>query len=81
MLAREVQVARRVVHAHLVPVLAAGLETPPYYLAMPFLAGHALAQYLKAGGGLLDLPVMFWIARQTAERSKPCATPAGCTAT
>ncbi len=60
------QVARCVAHPHVVPVLAAELETPPYYLAMPFLVGHSLADYLKAGGSL-DLPVLFWIARQVAE--------------
>jgi serine/threonine-protein kinase len=65
-LAREVQVARDVVDAHIVPILAASLEVPPYYLAMPYLEGHALADYLRFETPL-DLPVIFWIARQTAE--------------
>src|SRR5262245_3854485 len=32
MLAREVQVARRVLHPRIVPILAAELESPPFYL-------------------------------------------------
>lgn len=65
-LAREVQVAGRVAHPHLVPVLAASLDRPPYYLAMPFLEGHSLAAYL-AREVTLDLPFVFWIARQAAQ--------------
>jgi len=65
-LAREVQVARRIVHPHLVPILAAELEIPPYYLSMPYLEGSPLSEYLEQGS-LLDLPAMFWIVRQTAE--------------
>ncbi len=66
MLQREVQVARRVSHPHVVPILAAELETPPYYLAMPLLEGCSLAAQLAAQTPL-DLPVLCWIARQTAE--------------
>lgn len=65
-LAREVQVAREVVDAHIVPILSASLDEPPYYLAMPYLEGHSLAGYLGSEAPL-DLPVIFWIARQTAE--------------
>jgi serine/threonine-protein kinase len=72
LLAREVQVARGVAHAHLVPILAASLEEPPYYLAMPYLEGHSLAEYL-AGEITLDLPVIFWIARQAAEAAHALA--------
>jgi serine/threonine protein kinase len=66
LLAREVQVARHVADAHLVPILAAALDEPPYYLAMPYLEGQSLAAQLR-GQAPLDLPVIFWIARQTAE--------------
>jgi eukaryotic-like serine/threonine-protein kinase len=65
-LAREVQVGRSVAHPHLVPILAAGLSDPPYYLAMPLLEGQSLADYLR-GHETVDLPIVFWIARQVAE--------------
>lgn len=65
-LAREVQVGRQVTHPHLVPILAAGLNEPPYYLAMPLLEGRSLAEHLS-GQQPLDLPLAFWIARQAAQ--------------
>lgn len=65
LLARELQVARKVAHPHLAPILAAELNAPPYYLAMPLLEGHTLAQRLDRGP--IDLPVALWIARQAAE--------------
>jgi len=71
-LAREVQVAGQVAHPHLVPILAASLDEPPYYLAMPYLEGHSLAAYLT-GEGMFDLPVIFWIARQAAEAADALA--------
>lgn len=66
LLLREVQVSRRVSHPCLVPVLAAELETPPFYLVMPLLEGCSLAAQLSRNRAL-DLPLLFWIARQTAE--------------
>ncbi len=71
-LAREVQVALRVAHPHLVPILAASLDEPPYYLAMPYLEGHSLGEYLTPEV-TLDLPVIFWIARQAAEATQVLA--------
>jgi serine/threonine protein kinase len=65
-LRREWQVARRVHDPHIVPVLAAELETPPYYLVMPRIEGCSLAVQLRDGQPL-DLPTICWIARQTAE--------------
>lgn len=65
-LARETQIGRKVTNPHLVPILAAQLVDPPYYLAMPFLEGHSLDEQLRVQGQL-DLPVAFWIARQVAE--------------
>lgn len=65
LLARELQVARKVSHPHLAPILAAELNVPPYYLAMPLLEGSTLAQRLDEGP--IDLPVALWIARQAAE--------------
>lgn len=66
LLAREALVARDVAHPHLVPVLAAELENPPYYVTMPRLEGQPLAAVLSCDTAL-DLPVAFWLARQTAE--------------
>lgn len=65
-LAREVQVARRVSHPRIVPILAAELESPPFYLAMPLVEGCSLSVQLEYGPPL-DLPVLCWIARQAAE--------------
>ncbi len=65
-LARELQVGRKVSNAHLVPILAAQLESPPYYLAMPLLEGTTLANRVHSEMPL-DLAVAFWIGRQTAE--------------
>ncbi len=66
LLRREIQVSRRVLHPRLAPVLAAEIETPPFYLVMPLLEGSSLAGPL-ASSRALDLPLVFWIARQTAE--------------
>jgi len=66
LLKRELQVSRRVTHPRLVPVLAAELESPPYYLVMPLLEGCSLEEQLSRVRAL-DLPLLFWIARQTAE--------------
>ncbi|HEY2894493.1 MAG TPA: serine/threonine-protein kinase [Pirellulales bacterium] len=65
-LAREVQVAQKVSHQHLVPILAAGLKEPPYYLAMPWIDGASLAEHIRRHA-TLELPVVFWIARQVAQ--------------
>ncbi|MBI3839389.1 MAG: serine/threonine protein kinase [Planctomycetia bacterium] len=65
-LAREAQVGRTVVHPHLIPILAAHLTEPPYFLVMPFLAGRSLAEHLPAQVSL-ELPLAFWFARQVAE--------------
>ncbi len=65
-LAREAHVGRKVNHPHLVPILAAGLNEPPYYLAMPLLEGQSLAERLRAVDPI-QLPVALWIARQVAE--------------
>jgi serine/threonine protein kinase len=65
-LAREAQVGRKVAHPHLIPILAAHLSEPPFFLVMPFLAGRTLAEQLRAQISL-ELPVAFWFARQVAE--------------
>lgn len=65
-LAREAQVGRLVSHSHLVPILAAGLDAPPYWIAMPLLEGQSLAEQLQTRPAF-DLPVAIWIARQVTE--------------
>ena len=65
-LAREVQVSRRVVSPHLVPILAAQLESHPYFTVMPLLSGGTLAGRL-AQQVPCDLSVAFWICRQVAQ--------------
>lgn len=66
LLRREAFVGRRVSHSHLVPVLAAYVHRPPYFVVMPWLTGQTLAKRL-CGDRLLDLPVALWTARQVAE--------------
>ncbi len=63
---REARLGGRLSHPHVVPVLAHQLDAPPYFLAMPRLAGRTLAACLQAGGPP-DLPVALWFARQVAE--------------
>jgi serine/threonine-protein kinase len=69
LLAREAVAAREVSHPHLVPVLAAELDTPPYYLAMPRLEGYSLARLLACEAAI-DLPDALWMVRQTAEAAQ-----------
>lgn len=66
MLQREALVGRTVSHRHLVAVLGAQLDRPPYYVVTPWLEGATLAAHL-AGGNLPPLAVALWIVRQTAE--------------
>ena len=65
LLRREAKVGRAVIHPHVVPVLAAHVYQPPYFIVMPRLAGQTLAARL--GGGPLPSAIALWIARQTAE--------------
>jgi eukaryotic-like serine/threonine-protein kinase len=66
MLRREAWVGQNIAHTHLVPVLAAGLAEPPFYLVMPQLRGTTLGTLAMADEPL-RLPVALWIARQVAE--------------
>ncbi|HEV3003367.1 MAG TPA: serine/threonine-protein kinase, partial [Pirellulales bacterium] len=63
---REATVGRQVSHAHLVSVLAAHVDGPPYFVVMPWLLGQTLAASLSAGRRP-PLPVALWFARQAAE--------------
>jgi len=66
LLRREAFVGRTVTHPHLVAILGAGVQKPPYFVVMPWLAGQTLAGLLE-GSRPIDLPEALWIARQVAE--------------
>ncbi len=66
LLAREAVVGRSVSHAHLIPVLEAGMGPRGPFLVMPWLEGTTLEACLAAGDRI-DLPVALWIVRQVAE--------------
>jgi serine/threonine-protein kinase len=66
LLCREARVGSKVSHQHLVPILAANIHEPPYYLVMPLLEGQSLASYLRRTA-LPPVSVALWIARQAAE--------------
>jgi serine/threonine-protein kinase len=63
---REVAVGRRVSHPHLVSVLTAQVNRPPFYLVMPLLNGRTVDMRI-ADGESFSLPHSLWIARQAAE--------------
>lgn len=69
-LRREALVGRRVTHPHLVSVLSAHLDVPPYYLVMPRLAGTTLRERLAhkpMPHRQLCLPAALSIVRQAAQ--------------
>lgn len=66
LLRREAWVGLKVSHPHLISILAAGINHPPYFVVMPWLAGATLAKRLAHKTGI-DLPVALWTARQVAE--------------
>lgn len=66
LLRREALLGRSVAHRHLVPVLAAHIAGPPYFLVMPWLDGRALSAHL-ARGTHWSVATVLWIARQAAE--------------
>ncbi|HZZ26627.1 MAG TPA: serine/threonine-protein kinase [Pirellulales bacterium] len=63
---QEATVGRCVAHKHLLPVLAAHIHRPPYYLVLPHLTASSVASTL-AVRGQLNVPVALWIARQAAQ--------------
>jgi serine/threonine-protein kinase len=65
MLRREAFVGRKVTHPHVVAVLEAHVEEPPFYLVMPWLEGRHLGQLM--GEALPALPAALWYVRQAAE--------------
>jgi len=62
---REAAIGEAVAHPHLVPVLSAHIDEPPYYVVMPWLEGETLARHLVRSRPLL--PVALWWTRQVAE--------------
>jgi serine/threonine protein kinase len=65
LLRREAKVGRLIAHPHVIPVLSAHVNEPPYFVVMPRLSGQTLAARLS-GGPLAASPAL-WIARQAAE--------------
>ena len=63
---REAQVGMSVSNRHLISVLAAGVERPPYHVVMPRLHGMTLAERLSRAPDV-DLPAALWTVRQVAE--------------
>lgn len=63
---RSAWVGRKVSHPHLLPVLSAGVEQPPYYLVSPRLPGASLAKIMQTRPRL-PLSITLWIVRQIAE--------------
>jgi serine/threonine-protein kinase len=66
LLVREAVVGRRVSSPHVIPILEAQLERGPKFVVMPWLDGASVEDWLETGRHF-DLPVVMWIARQTAE--------------
>jgi len=63
---REAAAGGQVSHPRLLPVLAAHVAAPPYYLVTPWLDGATVAERLAAGWRP-GVAAALWIARQTAE--------------
>lgn len=63
---RAAWVGRKVSHPHLLPVLSAGVDQPPFYTVSPKLEGRSLAKILEQQRRL-PMAVTLWIARQVAE--------------
>jgi serine/threonine-protein kinase len=63
---RAAWVGRKVSHPHLLPVLSAGVEQPPFYTVSPKLEGRSLARIIDQQRRL-PLAITLWIARQVAE--------------
>jgi serine/threonine-protein kinase len=64
-LRREAMVAAKVRHPHLIQVLAAHLDAPPYYLVMPRLEGSSLAG--ENGRKRLSPAMCLCVVRQVAQ--------------
>lgn len=65
-LQREAFVSRSVSHPHLSCILSAHVDSPPFYLVLPYQPGTTAAD-LIASGGRLPVGQALWIIRQVAE--------------
>jgi serine/threonine-protein kinase len=63
---RAAWVGRKVSHPHLLPVLSAGVEQPPFYTVSPKLEGRSLDRILQQQRRL-PIALALWIGRQVAE--------------
>ena len=63
---RAAWVGRKVSHPHLLPVLSAGVEQPPFYTVSPKLEGRSLSRILEQQRRL-PMAITLWIVRQVAE--------------
>jgi serine/threonine protein kinase len=63
---REAWVGSKVSHPNLLPVLAASVQEPPFFIVSPRLDGVTLAQII-AERQSLPIPLALWIGRQTAD--------------
>ncbi|MBI3467962.1 MAG: hypothetical protein HY000_33565, partial [Planctomycetes bacterium] len=62
LLEQEADVARQVRHPNLVAVHEAHLQSPPYYIALEWIDGCGLDQWIEAQGKL-PVPIALWLAR------------------
>jgi serine/threonine-protein kinase len=62
---REAEAVARVTHANIVQVYSINADEPPYYMALEYVEGRNLKEYLTRKGRL-DLPVALAIIRQVA---------------
>lgn len=68
---REVVVGRQVSHPHLIPILSAQVNAPPYWIVMPWLEAAPLSQLIATGQRAsapgISVPAALGVARQVAE--------------
>ena len=65
-LRREAEIGREVRHPRLVPILDSHLDSAPYFIVMPRIAGVSLEKVVERVGQF-TVPHALWIVRQTAE--------------
>jgi len=63
---RAAWIGNKVSHPHLLPVLSANVQQPPFYLVSPLLAGSLLSATIEQKN-MLSLPAVLWVARQVSE--------------
>ncbi|MEX2177377.1 MAG: protein kinase [Gemmatimonadaceae bacterium] len=63
---REIMLAARLQHPHIVPLLGAGASAEPLWFTMPYVQGHSLRERLSSGGEL-PIPEVVRILRDVAD--------------